>query len=172
MASPRLVPSPPPTQALSSKTFVPPPLDGSITLPELFEWHLVHSPNHPLFMFSRENGDVRTIFWPEAVRAIHTGARLVRKALGWQPGLKNPPVVAILAAAGRTRVPFDRLTLSHIPLNRHDNLLHDDDEASQLDVHAGRVRSGYDGFAALARERQDGRMVSRRSRSSMSRNET
>ncbi|PPR02158.1 hypothetical protein CVT26_012119 [Gymnopilus dilepis] len=99
MAPPRLVPSPPPTQALSSKTFVPPPLDGSITLPELFEWHLVHSPNHPLFMFSRENGDVRTIFWPEAVRAIHTGARLVRKALGWQPGLKNPPVVAILAAA-------------------------------------------------------------------------
>ncbi|KAF8878687.1 hypothetical protein CPB84DRAFT_1793984, partial [Gymnopilus junonius] len=99
MDVPSLLPNPPQTQALSSKTFLPPPLNGSLTLPELCEWQSKNSPNHRLFVFSRENGQVRTICWPEAVRAIHNGTRLVRKFMGWQPGMKDAPVVAILAAS-------------------------------------------------------------------------
>ncbi|KAF4618234.1 hypothetical protein D9613_011556 [Agrocybe pediades] len=93
------IPKPPQTQALSSATFTPPPLDGSLSLPEQYEWHLQHSPNHPLFTYATENKDVRTIVWREAVKAIHTGARLVRQTMKWTPGMKNPPVIAILAAS-------------------------------------------------------------------------
>ncbi|KAF9556254.1 acetyl-CoA synthetase-like protein [Agrocybe pediades] len=95
----RTIPKPPQTQALSSATFTPPPLDGSLSLPEQYEWHLKHSPNHPLFTYATENKDVRTILWREAVKAIHTGARLVRQTMKWAPGMKNPPVIAILAAS-------------------------------------------------------------------------
>lgn len=101
MNNPCLLASPPQTQALSSKTFSPPPLDGSLTLPELYEWHLKNTPNHRLFVFSREHGGTRTILWPEAVGAVRTGARLVRRAMGWKSGMNDVPVVAILAASGR-----------------------------------------------------------------------
>jgi len=97
------LPAPPQTQALSSATFVPPPLDGSLTLPEVYDWHLKNTPDHPLFIYAKHNGlEVRRILWPEAVRAIHVGARLVRKTMGWQPGMADTPVVAILAASGQT----------------------------------------------------------------------
>lgn len=101
MNSPRLLPDPPQTQTLASKTFSPPPLDGALTPPELHEWHLENSPQHRLFVLSLDNGDARTIHWPEAVRAIHTGVRIVRSIMGWTPGMKEIPVVAILAASGK-----------------------------------------------------------------------
>ncbi|KAL6306740.1 hypothetical protein BKA93DRAFT_894740 [Sparassis latifolia] len=91
------IPSPPQTQALSSRTFCPPPIDGSMTLPEIFDWHLANTPDHRLFVFSKDDGGIRTIYWPEAVRAIHVGARVVRKRMNWTPGMKENPVVAILA---------------------------------------------------------------------------
>ncbi|KIJ41947.1 hypothetical protein M422DRAFT_229444 [Sphaerobolus stellatus SS14] len=93
----RSLPSHPQTQALSSNTFRPPPLDGSLTLPELYEWHLEHSSEHRLFVFADDEGDVRTIKWPEAVHAVHVGAKLVRKRLGNEPHSANPPIVVILA---------------------------------------------------------------------------
>ncbi|KAF8968163.1 hypothetical protein BDZ97DRAFT_1655638 [Flammula alnicola] len=94
-----LLPAPPQTQALQSSTFRPPPLDGSLTLPEIYDWHLQNTPHHRLFIFSDDVGKIRTIYWPEAVRAIHTGARLLRLALEWQPNEERVPIVAILAAA-------------------------------------------------------------------------
>ncbi|KAF9553317.1 acetyl-CoA synthetase-like protein [Agrocybe pediades] len=93
------LPAPPQTQALASKTFRPPPLDGSLSLAEIYDWHLENTPNHPLFIYAHDNGDLRTILYPEAVRAIHVGARLVRKTMEWQPGMVETPVVAILAAS-------------------------------------------------------------------------
>ncbi|KAF4612669.1 hypothetical protein D9613_011881 [Agrocybe pediades] len=98
----RIIPKPPQTQALSSQTFQPPPLDGTLSIPELYDWHLKNSPKHPLFVYAcgNNNNDVRTILWGEAVKAIHSGTRIVRKTMGWKPGQTNPPVVAILAASG------------------------------------------------------------------------
>jgi len=102
MNPPRVIPKAPQTQALSSKTFTPPLLDGTLTLPELYEWHLKNTPNHPLFIFPRSNEGNRTILWPEAVRAIHTGARFVRKIMEWKAGtVRDKPVIAILAASGK-----------------------------------------------------------------------
>ncbi|TFK38857.1 hypothetical protein BDQ12DRAFT_629926 [Crucibulum laeve] len=97
MAPTRLVPIPPQTQALSSKTFHPPPLNGSLTLPQLYEWHLQHTPNHRLFSFAYDDGTVRDIYWPEAVRAVHVGAKTVRDRLASRLVTGDAPVVAILA---------------------------------------------------------------------------
>jgi len=97
------LPKPPQTQALSSKTFSPPPLDGSLTLPELCDWHLQHSPEHPFFIYPRQDGELQTITWAHAARAILTGARLVRKIMGWRRGMTGTaPVVAMLSASGES----------------------------------------------------------------------
>ncbi|KAF8626806.1 hypothetical protein AX17_006463 [Amanita inopinata Kibby_2008] len=90
------IPALPQTQALSSNTFCPPPMDGSLTLPELLDWHFRNSPNHRLLVYPTESG-VRTICWREAVKAIFTGVRIVRKRLAWKP--EDDAVVAILATS-------------------------------------------------------------------------
>ncbi|KZT01334.1 acetyl-CoA synthetase-like protein [Laetiporus sulphureus 93-53] len=87
----------PQTQARSCSTFSAPPLDGTLTLPELFEWQSRHSPNHRIFTFSREDGTIGNIYWPEAIRAVHTGARIIQDRLGAKRESKDAPVVAILA---------------------------------------------------------------------------
>ena len=99
------IPPPPPTQALSSRTFKPPPLDGSLSFVELYDWHLINNPDHPLFVYSDAEGAQRPILWPEAVRAVHNAGRLVRR-MTVRPGeetVTTPKVIAILAAAGKSK---------------------------------------------------------------------
>ena len=93
---------PPNTQALASKTFRPPPLDGSLTLPEVYDWHLENTPNHPLFVFSDDEGKEHTVLWPEAVRAAHRAGWFIRSLLGQKGNevTESPSVVAILATTG------------------------------------------------------------------------
>ncbi|GJE93533.1 acetyl-CoA synthetase-like protein [Phanerochaete sordida] len=93
------IPPLPRTQALTTTTFRPPPLDGSVTLPEMWDWHASHSPAHPLFSFADDQGAVRTILWPEAVRACHRAARRTLSSL--KQGAPRA-VVAILAACDTT----------------------------------------------------------------------
>ncbi|KAF9803969.1 hypothetical protein IEO21_09507 [Rhodonia placenta] len=81
----------------SSTTFRPPPLDGLLLIPELWEWHARYSPDHPLFVFADEGGIVRRLCWPEVVRAIHTGAKIIRNRTNWKAGTAESPTVAILA---------------------------------------------------------------------------
>ena len=42
---------PPPTQALNSATFVPPPLDLSLTTAELIDFRRTHSPYHIVYVY-------------------------------------------------------------------------------------------------------------------------
>ncbi|KLO13762.1 acetyl-CoA synthetase-like protein [Schizopora paradoxa] len=88
----------PQTQALSSTTFKPPPLDGSLTLPEIYDWHADKSREHPLFVFPNADGGLRTILWPEAVRAIHRAGQLVKSRLSAEDN-RGGNVIAILANA-------------------------------------------------------------------------
>ncbi|KAI0045616.1 acetyl-CoA synthetase-like protein [Auriscalpium vulgare] len=68
----------PRTQVLKSSTFHAPPLeDTSLTIPELYDWQYEHSPRHPFFHYEDAPGQMRTILWAEAVRAIHNGARFI-----------------------------------------------------------------------------------------------
>lgn len=89
----------PKTQALSSTTFNIPPLDGSLTLPGLYDWHYEHSPDHPLFVFEDIPGVLRTICYREAGQAIMRASRYTLEAIGdtvrVYPGVR--PVIAILA---------------------------------------------------------------------------
>lgn len=101
MPSTRRLPPPPQTQGLSSKTFRAPPLDGTLTLPEIFDWHLEHTPDHRVFTFTSDDGKVRDIFWPETVTATHVGAKIIRERLSSRVNMGSPtPVVAILAPSG------------------------------------------------------------------------
>lgn len=99
------IPPPPPTQVLSSKTFRAPPLDGSLSIPEMYNWHMKNTPNHPLLEYADEDGTVKTILWPEATKAVHRAARIIRQKMGCHPEecpdtSQSPPVVAIVAAIG------------------------------------------------------------------------
>ena len=100
------VPPPPQTQALSSTTFRPPPLDGSLTLSELYDWHGENTPNHPLFEYvelddSESGQSIRNvIYWPQVRTAIHRVAKLVRERTGYN-GSGTQPVLATVAASGQ-----------------------------------------------------------------------
>ncbi|TCD63228.1 putative NRPS-like protein biosynthetic cluster [Steccherinum ochraceum] len=87
---------PPRVQACKpSTTFKVPPLDGSLTTPDLWDWHLKHSPTHPLFHYADTDATVKTIHWAEAVRAMHAAGHLINSALK-QHGSRQ--TMAILAS--------------------------------------------------------------------------
>ena len=115
-----LNPHVPTPQGRNSATFHPPPLDGTLAVPELFEYDAVHSPSHPLFVYPDPDapGGTRTICYPEALRLIHRTARIVhghhsRAAPRYaaQVGVRphdQPPTIGILAIAGAFRMPIVR----------------------------------------------------------------
>ena len=94
------IPPVPNTQALKSNTFKCPPLDGSLTLPEIYDWHYHNTPDHPLFVFADEADENHTILWPQVVRAAHEAGRIVRSRVPRDDKLSSAPVVAIVAAVG------------------------------------------------------------------------
>ena len=95
------LPSVPNTQGLTSTTFCRPPLDGTLTIAEMWDWHAEHSPEHPAFEYSDDNGSVTTIRWPEANRAMHIGGWLVKNFAATHPvSNSRKPVVSILASSG------------------------------------------------------------------------
>ncbi|EPQ50791.1 hypothetical protein GLOTRDRAFT_50066 [Gloeophyllum trabeum ATCC 11539] len=90
---------PPQTQALSSPTFRPPPLDGSLTLPEMYDMHYSHTPHHPLFVFADSQGVTHEILWPTAVCAVHQVGHILWPRVGSPISAGRRPIVAILAAS-------------------------------------------------------------------------
>lgn len=94
----------PRTQALSSTTFKAPPLDGSLTVAELYDWHLQNTPTHPVFVYADDSGQNHTILWPEVVRAVHGAGRRIRTMVSPVTDTAIAPelpcTVAILSAAG------------------------------------------------------------------------
>lgn len=129
--------SPPATaHGHNSSTFHPPPIEGTLCVPELFEYHAQHSPEHPLFVYADSTarsldgndghtGDsdaqLRTIKYPEAWRMILRAARIVKghyarfedkyalqdRSLGVYGMPQDvPPAIGILANAGQASIPF------------------------------------------------------------------
>lgn len=94
------IPPPPATQAHASATFSPPPLDGSMLVPDIYDWHLRNSPCHPLFVYDDEEGAENIIHWSTAVRAVHRGGRIIQTRVARTAIDGKTPVVAILASAG------------------------------------------------------------------------
>ncbi|GJE91046.1 acetyl-CoA synthetase-like protein [Phanerochaete sordida] len=93
------LPALPRTQALTSTTFTPPPLDGSLSVPEAYDWHYEHSPHHPLFIYSDDEGSATTIYWPDASMAVHRAGRVALSIARERPSPLGTgrPIFAILA---------------------------------------------------------------------------
>lgn len=104
----KCIPTP---KATSLPLFIPPPLDGSLTIPEIYDFHYSNNPDHPLFIY--DDGGVQTIPWRQAVKAIHRAARMVQgiHIPHVQIG-SEPPVVAILAVIGDTQLLSTRIRRS------------------------------------------------------------
>ena len=95
------IPPPPPTQALNTTTFVPPPLDLSLTAAEIIDYHRTHSPNHIVYVYEDALGERKQITFSTWVRAIHRAGRYVRDLFRLpepQTGVK--PIVSMLANSG------------------------------------------------------------------------
>ena len=65
-------------QGLDHATFSPPPVDGSLSIPEIYEYNGRHSPDHPAFVYS-----VKSDVWS-------LGISLIELALGAFP-FSDPP---------------------------------------------------------------------------------
>ncbi|KAI0743085.1 acetyl-CoA synthetase-like protein [Daedaleopsis nitida] len=96
-------------QGANSKTFKRPDLDTTLTIPELFAYHAIHSPEHPVFVYADDDQQEHVIRFPEVYRAIRKAATISsahynRRADHYakaQVGksANDPPVIGILANA-------------------------------------------------------------------------
>ena len=109
---------PPCSQGLESATFTPPTLDGSVPLPELYDWQYHHNPDHPAFIFDDPSpsnpDDIRVYRWKTVVPIIHRTGRHILSLFNLTLPL-NPehvPVIAVLAAAGIFILVWSKLELN------------------------------------------------------------
>ena len=114
------------TQGITSDTFKVPPLDGSLTIPEIFDWQAEQSPYHPVYEYAEEDGSIVSLNYIEVRRAIHRGACLVEDALSASvsPRGNKRSIVAIVSNAGRCIV--DVYVLYTYPAYRHCDVQHDE----------------------------------------------
>ncbi|KAG6886626.1 hypothetical protein C0992_003093, partial [Termitomyces sp. T32_za158] len=77
------------------------PLDGSLYVPELYDWQYVHNPTVTAFLYYNGESDLQTITYKELVPAVHQAARFVADTIGINifGDRESYPVVAILSAA-------------------------------------------------------------------------
>ncbi|KAJ6595668.1 acetyl-CoA synthetase-like protein [Mycena vulgaris] len=97
--------SPRPTpQGVNSSTFHPAPFDHNFSIPELYEYHALNSPTHPVFMYSVvEAGTSKFITYCEAWQGICRAATIVSqhflKSRPIPDPRNQPPVVAVLGSS-------------------------------------------------------------------------
>ncbi|KAG8908187.1 hypothetical protein FRB99_008730 [Tulasnella sp. 403] len=101
MATPVSGPLPPfrTHQGVDLTGFIPPPLDYSVTLPQIFDHHRQYSSSHTFYRYEGDDGEIKTIPWGDLVKAVHRAARIVKTAAldaGVQDG--ENAVFGILAA--------------------------------------------------------------------------
>ncbi|KAF9258147.1 acetyl-CoA synthetase-like protein [Marasmius fiardii PR-910] len=127
------IPIPPATQTLTCTTFRQPPMDGSLTILDMCEWHHKHSTNHRLFVFPRLDGSVHSITWGEAVDAMYRGVHLIqeRVKISALPG-HSAPIIAMVAQSETISYGLTRLSIMRSnfipfmvsPRNSPDGLAH------------------------------------------------
>ena len=82
---------------LDSKSFLYPPLDGTITIPETIEFHWQHNADLPVYVFhedGKDTNDITEITYLEFGRASHRVANLMNCKF---PSITGRPVVALMA---------------------------------------------------------------------------
>ncbi|KAF9025149.1 acetyl-CoA synthetase-like protein [Hymenopellis radicata] len=89
----------PTPQGSTSKTFRAPPLDGTLALHALPEFHAKNSPDHPVFRYEDpSNGGIKTLHWSHISLAIRAAREILLDNFG-VPTSGTHPVVAILVNA-------------------------------------------------------------------------
>ncbi|KAJ7247862.1 hypothetical protein B0H12DRAFT_1124293 [Mycena haematopus] len=83
-------------------TYTPAPVDGSLSILQIFEFQATTNPHHPLFRYDSASArdGYENITWPQAVKMFDTTARVLRRRLGDTVDYTTSPVVGILAATG------------------------------------------------------------------------
>ncbi|KAF8067695.1 hypothetical protein FPV67DRAFT_1151358 [Lyophyllum atratum] len=87
-----------------AKSFMAPPLDGSLCIPEFYDWHFANNFNHPVFTYPHSDADndaSRRITYGEFVPALHRAGRIlgIQLNIDLEGDRKDYPVVAILSTA-------------------------------------------------------------------------
>ncbi|KAF8504938.1 hypothetical protein JB92DRAFT_768054 [Gautieria morchelliformis] len=118
-----------------SNTFSRPPIDGTLTVDQLYYWHRVHSPRVAAFVFPKENG--LQVSFPSSINyvviltlskdhlniegiadGITKGAEIIQSSIPESQGTNNrlqqrdPIVVGIVAASVRLHVSITACTLT------------------------------------------------------------
>lgn len=86
------LPKLPSSQASVSATFTSPPLDGTLSIPQIFDYNATHSPLHPLFVFEESPRSIRRVLWTDVRLATHRVGQLVQP-----PSISRGETIAILA---------------------------------------------------------------------------
>ncbi|KAJ7127122.1 acetyl-CoA synthetase-like protein [Mycena epipterygia] len=73
-----LPPCGPILHAQNSPTFRLPPLDGTLTVPELLDWNAEHSPEHPYFVYANNDNETVSVTHGQMWHAIRSAAATVR----------------------------------------------------------------------------------------------
>lgn len=99
--------TPPPRTATPEGSYKSPPIDGSLTVSEIFDWHYQNNPHHPVFVYANDDSQKTWLSFSDVVPAIHQAARYVAKVSGidLETDTKRP-LVAIIAATGETTLAF------------------------------------------------------------------
>ncbi|KDR72498.1 hypothetical protein GALMADRAFT_158718 [Galerina marginata CBS 339.88] len=90
------------TETPLSDHFKVPPLDGSLCVPEVYDWHYIHNADRPIFVYSeREDGPTTYVTYGEFVPALHRAGRLISCELNINADgdRGDYPVVAVLSTA-------------------------------------------------------------------------
>ena len=96
----------PASLAKAGSKFVRPPLDGSMTVPQIYDWHYVHNPAHSVFVFKDiPTGQLKHLTYREVVPTMHAAARFVLLQANMNPeeipsAAARRPTVGIVANTG------------------------------------------------------------------------
>lgn len=109
-----------------------PPLDGSLTVPEMFDWHYQNNADHRSIVYANNDGQKTWLSFTDVVPAVHRAARYVAKVSGIDLETdEKRPLVAIIAATGETTLAFFIRSFTRIstyitwPIHRHHHFYYD-----------------------------------------------
>lgn len=104
-------------------TFTPPPLDGSLTVSEIYDFHYEKNPWHPVFVFAAAPQQLTSLTYSDVVPAAHRAARFVAKLMNLNIESNSEeaarPLVAIVATSGMFIT--NQAAGILIMVNRHDH---------------------------------------------------
>lgn len=74
-------------------------------IPEMWDWHMEYSPNHPVLVYTDDDGSQKALTWKHVTPAIHRAGFFIRSEL--DVAFDERPIVAILTASGELQCDSD-----------------------------------------------------------------